>query len=249
MIDVALSLDRPDRRLLAVSRRGLLPRTHAAVAPSDPPGGPLDRPLDALRTMRAHARAVGWRGAIDSIRPLTTAVWRSWSEVERRRFLRHLQPWWDAHRHRVSAIAAERLSHAMWSERFRVLAGRVERLAPIDGGFRADLRLRGRGAPVTRDFAAVVNCTGLSGDLRASQLLASLERQGLTRGDALGLGVDVDDASRLRKADGRTAAGLYAVGPLTRGAFWETVAVPDLRNRTAELAVRVVAELRRVGAS
>jgi uncharacterized NAD(P)/FAD-binding protein YdhS len=33
------------------------------------------------------------------------------------------------------------------------------------------------------------------------------------------------------------------VGPLTRSAFWEIIAIPDIRNQCAELAERLVQEL------
>jgi uncharacterized NAD(P)/FAD-binding protein YdhS len=32
---------------------------------------------------------------------------------------------------------------------------------------------------------------------------------------------------------------LFAVGPLTRAALWEIVAIPDIGNQCAELAVRL----------
>jgi uncharacterized NAD(P)/FAD-binding protein YdhS len=33
---------------------------------------------------------------------------------------------------------------------------------------------------------------------------------------------------------------LFAIGPLTRAAFWEIIAIPDIRNQCAELAERLV---------
>jgi uncharacterized NAD(P)/FAD-binding protein YdhS len=244
MIDVALAMHSPGRNLLAVSRRGLLPRVHGPAPPAPPPSAPLGTPRQVLAALRAHARAVGWRSAVDSIRPATPDLWRRWNEAERRAFLRHLQPWWDVHRHRVSPAVAAQLAAPVWRERFAVLAGRIEALDPADKGFRATIRLRGRRRPVARSFQAVVNCTGLSGDLTTSRLLADLKAHGLARADALNLGLDVDEACRLiGPADG-PVPGLFAVGPLTRGAFWEAVAVPDLRNQTARVARAVLAMLR-----
>jgi uncharacterized NAD(P)/FAD-binding protein YdhS len=39
---------------------------------------------------------------------------------------------------------------------------------------------------------------------------------------------------------------LFAIGPLTRAAFWEVVAVPDIRNQCAALAAHLRAVLRYV---
>lgn len=243
MVDVALDLERPGRNLLALSRHGLLPRAHAAAPAAAPPAGRMDTPRRALATLRLHAREVGWRSAVDSVRGLMPALWRQWGEAEQRRFLRHLQPWWDVHRHRVSPMAARRLSGPMDAGGFAVLAGRLEALEPVDAGFEARIRMRGRPAAFTRHFAAVVNCTGLSGDLRSSGLLSDLQARGLARPDALRLGLEVDETCRLIGSAGRAVRGLYAVGPLTRAAFWEAVAVPDLRNQTAFVANAVIGEV------
>jgi len=40
-------------------------------------------------------------------------------------------------------------------------------------------------------------------------------------------------------ADGTSNDWLYALGPMTRGAFWEIVAVPDIRQQTWNLARRL----------
>ena len=243
MVDVALAMGRPGRTLLALSRRGLQPRTHGPAPPAPPPADPLGTPRQVFAALRAHARAVGWRAAVDSIRPLTADLWRRWSEADRRAFLRHLQPWWDVHRHRVSPSVAAQLAEPRWLERFKVLAGRLGALEPEEGGFRATIRPRGQRRPVVHSFQAVVNCTGLSGDLGASCLLADLKARGVARPDALNLGLQVDAAFRLVGAMGEPANGIFAVGPLTRGALWEAVAVPDLRNQTARVAETVMASL------
>ena len=38
---------------------------------------------------------------------------------------------------------------------------------------------------------------------------------------------------------GNPTEGLYALGPVTRGAFWEITAVPELRVQCAEIARRL----------
>jgi uncharacterized NAD(P)/FAD-binding protein YdhS len=43
--------------------------------------------------------------------------------------------------------------------------------------------------------------------------------------------------------DGRPAPDLFAVGPVTRGAFWEITAVPDIRHQAVQVARAVLAHL------
>ena len=45
---------------------------------------------------------IGWRNAVDSLRPHSHALWQSLSLDHQRRFLRHARPWWDVHRHRIA---------------------------------------------------------------------------------------------------------------------------------------------------
>jgi uncharacterized NAD(P)/FAD-binding protein YdhS len=75
----------------------------------------------------------------------------------------------------------------------------------------------------------VVNCTGPSGDLSriATPLIADLRRRGAIVPDALGLGLETDDCA-LRDSAGRISTWLYALGPLTRPAWWEITAVPEI---------------------
>jgi len=245
MVDVALSLAGSGRRLLAVSRHGLISRAHGAVGPALAPRGGFETASAALRTLRDHARAVGWREAVDSIRPMTVGVWRNWPAAERRRFLRHARPWWDVHRHRMAPTVAARVSALAADGELTVAAGKLEQLTRDGEAFHA--RIRGRGEAKAHDwrFDLVVNCTGPRGDpaTAVSGLLAELRRGGLLRRDPLGLGLDITDDLRVVGADGRPTPGLFAVGPMTRAAVWEALAVPDLRSQTAQVARTVLATL------
>jgi uncharacterized NAD(P)/FAD-binding protein YdhS len=65
----------------------------------------------------------------------------------------------------------------------------------------------------------------------------------LARPDPLGIGIDVDDNCAIIDRAGRASEVLYGVGPLTRAAFWEIMAVPDIRVQCAELAAHLRARL------
>jgi len=245
MIDVALSLASHGRPLVALSRRGLLPRIHASTTPSPPPDGLPASPVRALGLLRAHAEAVNWREAVDSVRPVTATIWRSWTLKQRRQFLRHLRPWWDAHRHRMAPVVGARVSGLLGGGALTIEAGRLSRLEPKANGFEAEYLPRGELRAVRRTFAAVVDCTGPTGDFARdrSGLLPRLLADGLIAPDALGLGYAMGDDLRVLGRDGAPTPGLFAVGPLTRGASWESNAIPDLRNQAQAVAATVAAAL------
>jgi uncharacterized NAD(P)/FAD-binding protein YdhS len=246
MVDTALSLAGEGRRLTALSRHGLLPRTHAPTHPAAAPAGPTDTPLRALRTLRRQAREAGWREAVDGIRPQTAAIWKSWSAHQRRRFLRHAQTWWDVHRHRMAPAVAAQITGLVAAGDLEIFGSQLARIRTADGGFEATFQRTTDGHWITRRFTAVINCTGLRGapEPEGDDILARLARKGAVRPDALGLGLQVSDGLQAIGANGSPTAGLFAVGPLTRGAFWEAIAVPDLRVHTALVASAVIESLR-----
>jgi uncharacterized NAD(P)/FAD-binding protein YdhS len=87
-------------------------------------------------------------------------------------------------------------------------------------------------------YGAVVNCAG-PGRLPAAAdpLVASLLADGLARVGPHGLGLDIGPGGRLVGRSGAAQDRLWLVGPLRRGALWETTAVPEIRAQARCLAV------------
>ncbi|WP_304168439.1 FAD/NAD(P)-binding protein [Phenylobacterium aquaticum] len=251
MVDAALTLARPGRRIWAISRRGLLPRAHAPVAARPPSPAPGGSPLAVLRQVRENADRFGWHEAVDDLRPHVRSLWGRWSPAERAAFLRHARPWWDVHRHRLAPSVARQITAMARARDLTVRAGEIQSLVPV--GDRIEVVWRPRGGLATRrlSVSAVVNCTGLLGDLALTDdaLLRRLLSQGLIRGDALRLGLEVDAASQPVGRDGTTRVGFHAVGPLTRGGVWENTAVPDIRVQAADVAGQISRALTRAAAA
>ncbi len=260
MLDVAMALeDRglagPERPVLAVSRRGLLPRYHgggggAASAPVAWPAVVLEE-TTALGLLRAIRRAIAdcgdWRAVIDATRPVTNEAWVALPEREKRRVIDRLAAWWDVHRHRCAPSIGERIDAMLASGTLRPLAVRRIGLEASAVGAAEPLRLslepRGGGTPLAVEADVVVNCTGPRLDIASPDqaLLAHAVRDGLVALDPLGLGLRVDAEGRALDPAGRAWPGLLAIGPLRRGTLWETTAVPEIRVQAQE-AGRLIAE-------
>lgn len=241
MVDVALLFEARGfaGKLIAVSRRGLLPRTHEGAAPVPQLAERPPTQASALtHAVRNNAGKIGWRSAVDALRPFTQSLWRGASDDEQSRFLRHLRPWWDVHRHRIAPPVAQRIEALRAAGRLDVHAGKLIGTRERDG--KAEVTWRPRGADQAHQMrvSRIVNCTGPQGDLmRTSEpLLQRLLERGLIRPDAHRLGLDVDAQCAVVAADGTPSTYLYALGPMTRGCFWEIVAVPDIRVQTWTLA-------------
>jgi uncharacterized NAD(P)/FAD-binding protein YdhS len=240
MVDSVISLlDRGHRGpIYVVSRRGLLPTEHSATAhhpPSSQPAFPTR--LTALtRYVReacdqAERAGDGWRSAIDLLRPFTRDLWQALSAEDRSRFLRHLRPWWDIHRHRLAPPVAERIAAARASGQMQVHAGRIQSLAERDRRVRVEIRQRRTGTMNVMEVSRIINCSGPGCDYDriSDPLVRSLLARGQVRPDRLRLGLDVTGNCAVKRADGAISRRLFAVGPVTKGAFWEIVAVPDIR--------------------
>ncbi len=245
MIDVALMLDaRQFRgRIVALSRRGLMPRCHGAAVPAADKR--RERPptvgSSLVAQVRSRSGAIGWRTAVDELRPFTQAMWANASDTERARFLRHLRPWWDVHRHRLAPAVADRIAAMQIEGRLTIVAGKTVAFAEEDGGIAVSWRRRGTDEAQTLHAQRIVNCTGPQSDLARTDdpLLRAMLDRGTIRPDAAHLGIDVDAQAAVIAVDGSSSDRLFALGPMTRGAFWEIVAVPDIRSQTWTLARRL----------
>src|SRR5688500_11653262 len=112
MIDTVLSLSAAGHRgrIVALSRRGQIPRAHADFAAAPVEAGELPAGLmGQWRWLRRRSAEVGWRAAVDSLRPHSQALWQGLGLAEQQRFLRHARPWWDVHRHRIAPEVARQI--------------------------------------------------------------------------------------------------------------------------------------------
>ena len=252
MVDAALSLSESGHRgpIVALSRRGLLPQAHRRVDPAPIAETELPSPAKLARFLhwlRARARnemqsGGDWRSVIDGLRPYTQAIWLAMPSGSRRRFIEHARPWWDTHRHRMAPEVETKIEPLIGIGQLRVLAGRVLKLNPKpDGGACVSIRLRASVAAFKLEVSRIVSCQGLTSDPRASAnpLVAHLLAEGIGRVDPLGIGLDVDGHCAIIDAGGRASDRVFAVGPMSQAAFWESIAVPDIRLQAASLARRL----------
>ncbi len=245
-VDAVISLLDQGHRgsIIALSRRGLLPRRHATVPVPATEHQPFPTSVNALtrflreESTRAIAQGSGWQPIIDELRPFTIDMWQAMSLSDRRRFLRHLRPWWDVHRHRMAGPVADRIDAARASGQLRILVGRVRDYAVK--GERAEVlyRPRQKDTLVSIEVARVVNCAGPGADYDriSDKLIRGLLRDGAARPDPLRLGLDVTGNCALLNKDGAISRRLFAIGPVTKGTFWEMTAVPDIRRQAEKLA-------------
>lgn len=250
MVDQVLSiLDTGfEGRILAISRRGLLPRAHRPsmplrLGPQDIPfGAPISALCRWLRTLALEAeRKDGtWRDAMDAVRPYVRRIWRSLPPVERNRFLRHGQRWWDIHRHRMPPSSEARLHAAMTDGQLILLKGDVSQVYRTTKGVVVSYRPHRKVTIETLIVTHSIDARGQRWAPSHSPLLAQMLRHGIVRMDPLGIGLDIANDGSVVGFDGTPSSRLSAIGPVSRAAFWEITAIPDIREQAAALAQRIV---------
>ncbi|HWU62148.1 MAG TPA: FAD/NAD(P)-binding protein [Ensifer sp.] len=251
MIDTVLSLlDNGHKgKIVAVSRRGLVSQRHALHRPlqlstADIPLGAsihyLSRWLtDLVRTHEANGG--DWRDVMDGMRPHIQTVWRNLPTESRQRFLRHAVAFWDVHRHRMPPAQAERIKTALQSGQLEIVKGRF--LSATRCGERLFAAIVRTGWDEPQPFKAdvIYDCRGVR--RRAGQelegLAGALVASGAARLEKLGLGLEFDRHCALVNAEGEPSARIFGIGPVTMGTFWETIAVPDIREQARQIADRI----------
>ena len=141
MVDVALVLGRRLRNgvIHVRSRHGLLPAAHTPSGFAEFDNLDLNGVNDArtlLHRIRETAREAerhgsDWRNVVSALRSRVPAVWAELPLAERSRLLRHVQRYWEVHRHRMSPRVAKSLDSMIDARRLNVGPGRVEMIVPI----------------------------------------------------------------------------------------------------------------------
>jgi uncharacterized NAD(P)/FAD-binding protein YdhS len=239
------------REITMVSRRGLLPQID--VVPVTDPDPVATWPVPTVRGLlravrddirRKAADGVPWQSVIDNFRLQTSTLWKGFSETERARFSRHVRSIWLAHRHRLAPDVAALVDRLQQDKRLRVIAGRIVTAVATPSGHDVVIRPRG-GASINLASNWILNCTGPEERYPRLKdpLVQSLLASGQARPGPLGLGLDVDLQCRLIDRSGHAQHALYAIGPATRGAFWEVTAATNIRQQVLGVAARLQAKL------
>jgi len=239
----------------ALSRRGIKPVAHSA-SPAEPypaflRADALPVTVHAAMTLiraelaSAAARGIDWRPVLDSIRPVSAALWEGFSWAERARFLRHVRPFWEAHRHRIAPATAAIIASVQQEGRLKFHAGRLISLRESAGRVAAVLKVRGEERFEALSVAKVINCTGPRSDYSKYQhpLLVNLLAAGLIGHDPLALGIDALPTGQVLRYGTRTpVAGLFTLGATLKGVLWESTAVPEIRVQARQLAEYLCSE-------
>ena len=241
--------------IVAISRRGLVSRRREVV-PTQPFGdfktNPSRTALALLREVRRTIREAAasfscWEAVMERVRAHGGEIWAALPDAERARFLRHVRPFWDAHRYQLAPQPAGIMNARCRIGLLQFFGGRVAHAAVEDGRFRVALHRRGAkdddvGVEM---FDAIINCTGPDHATvtQTNPALASLANAGLVVADKFGLGLETDAAARVVGADGQACDTIFVAGPLARASFGELMGLPQVSLHAAYVANQISSAL------
>ncbi len=249
MIDKAIELKcRGHRGIIhAVSRHGLVPQPHKSDI--KPVEIKFDFDKDPVLTLRKLTRIIrekikfatennsDWRLVFDSLRPHIQNLWNNLSIDEKKRFFRHLRPYWDVHRHRMPQEVARVINSLTESKQLIIHKGRIKDYKENEEDVSVYLQRSASETDILQ-VAKVVNCTGSELDFCQIRdpLIVGLLEKGLIAPDKLSLGLEADNSGALKDLNGNISEFLYTLGPPLKGQLWETTAVPEIRGQAYSLA-------------
>lgn len=232
-----------------LSRQGLRPKAHRPVATHALGFDPL-----AMRTVRALVRRVreeiaavedaggNWRSVIDALRQQAAAVWQHWTWEQRARFLRHVRPLWEAHRHRFAPATLAPIERRLAAGTLNLHQGRLQVLEADATGLNALFRRRGSIQHVELKVARVINCTDSRTDYSKYQhpLFVHLLARGLIDHDPLALGINASAQGEVLRYHGEALPWFFTLGTPLKGMRWETTAFAEIAQQAQEVAAQLL---------
>jgi uncharacterized NAD(P)/FAD-binding protein YdhS len=256
MLDSLVSLERVGfgGRVELISRRGLSVAARRVVPPTSSVFNPESLPSSALQAMRSVQKArrdlagskSDWQSLPPAIIPVSDPIWIGASDLEKKRFLRHLRPFWETARHRAAPQTRRLADEWHRQGRLRQRAGRIKAARTNGIQLSMDVRWRGQALDESVVVDSIICCSGAEFDLRTAALthplLANLLEDGMISPGPVSFGLDADLDGAVRDSTGSRLGWLSAIGPPLRGVHLESYSMPDIIPQISTLVGRLSKE-------
>lgn len=259
-VDIMLTLLRQNWRgsITAISRHALLPLPHFEAdermegTQDWPPAGVelTDLTLQELLALfSVHAARVNTAGGhparlLGKIGPQVTHIWRKFDLADKQLFVSRYATRFKILRQQIAPSLHAELEQAVAQKKITVCRGSV--LAVETDDKQLCVRIQdGTDLATARTLRAdmVVNCLGPNvrmADTKSPLLRKLLDKQ-LIEPDDMNMGIRVDTSLRALVHGQQVSPLFLALGPLLRGTFWDSIALPNLRLQAVEVAQTILA--------
>jgi uncharacterized NAD(P)/FAD-binding protein YdhS len=176
---------------------------------------------------------------IDSIRPHTQKIWKSFSEKEKVLFISRLRHLWGVARHRLPIQTHDKIQQLRINGRLHIISGKIINIVESNSLITAQYYDNKVNEMKVANVSRVINCTGPESDLMNldNHFLKTCLLKGILVQDKLKLGIKTDTESfRIINKNGKTHPNLYTLGSNLKGELWESTAINELRDQADKLA-------------
>ncbi|UVW28154.1 FAD/NAD(P)-binding protein [Massilia sp. H6] len=258
-VDIMLTLLRLDWRgsITALSRHALLPLPHFSAGERMegtqdwPPAGVdltglrLQELLDLFSEHAARVTLAGGHPArlLGKIGPQVTPIWRNLNLADKQLFVSRYATRFKILRQQIAPSLHAELQQAVAQQKIRICRGSV--LAVETDQKQLCVRIQDGPDPLrVRTLRAdlVVNCLGPNVRMAdtTSPILRQLLDKKLIEPDDMNMGIRVDTSLRALVNGDQVSPLVLAMGPLLRGTFWDSIALPHLRQQAVEVAQTIL---------
>ena len=195
-----------------------------------------------IKTVREYG--VSAEPIIDSLRPQTQKIWKSFSEQERELFMSRLRHLWGVARHRIPLHSHDKIQQLRIDGKLHINSGKIIDINESNGSIKVQYLDKKENELKAINVSRIINCTGPETDLinLDKSFLKNCLLKGILTQDKLKLGIKTDTESfQIINSDGKAHTNLYTIGSNLKGELWESTAVNELRIQAEKLAEKLKA--------
>lgn len=196
-----------------------------------------------IKTVREYG--VSAEPIIDSLRPQTQKIWKSFSEQERELFMSRLRHLWGVARHRIPLHSHDKIQQLRIDGKLHINSGKIIDVNESNESITVQYLDKKENELKAINVSRIINCTGPETDLinLDKSFLKNCLLKGILTQDKLKLGIKADTVSfQVINSDGKPHTNLYTIGSNLKGELWESTAVNELRGQAEKLAEKLKAQ-------
>ncbi len=196
-----------------------------------------------IKTVREHG--VSAEPIIDSLRPQTQKIWKSFSEQERDLFMSRLRHLWGVARHRIPLHTHDKIQQLRIDGKLHINSGKIIDIIESNESITVQYFDKKENELNEINVSRIINCTGPETDLinLDKSFLKNCLLKGILTQDKLKLGIKADTVSfQIINSNGKPHTNLYTIGSNLKGELWESTAVNELREQAEKLAEKLKAQ-------
>ncbi len=197
-----------------------------------------------IKTVREYG--VSAEPIIDSLRPQTQKIWKSFTDHEKELFMSRLRHLWGVARHRIPLHSHDKIQQLRIDGKLHINSGKIIDITELNESITVQYFDKKENGIKAINVSRIINCTGPETDLANldKSFLKNCLLKGILTQDKLKIGIKADTESfQIINSDGKPHTNLYTIGSNLKGELWESTAVNELRGQAEKLAKKLKAKM------